>query len=243
MGPAENPVFSFEFFPPKTPEGKATPRTTWQQLAALTPKFFSVTFGAGGTTREGTLETVLEISRRRPFGAPHLSCIASTRARSRRNSRSTGRTASTTSSRCAATCPRAWGIRANCRTRTIWWPSSARPRATGSISRSPAIRNSIRRRAAPPTRSTTSSARSTPGRMARSRSISTTPTPTSVSSMIAAPPASRCRSCPASCRSAIFRSWRASRTPAAPRSRAGCASSSRAITTTWRRSVRSAWTW
>ncbi len=80
MSPAENPVFSFEFFPPKTAEGKAKLRTTWRQLAALKPKFFSVTFGAGGTTREGTLETVLEIRAAGHSAAPHLSCIASTRA-------------------------------------------------------------------------------------------------------------------------------------------------------------------
>ncbi|MBI3371532.1 MAG: methylenetetrahydrofolate reductase [NAD(P)H] [Betaproteobacteria bacterium] len=80
MGAAENPVFSFEFFPPKTAEGKAKLRTTWMQLAALKPKFFSVTFGAGGTTRVGTLETVLEIRNAGHAAAPHLSCIASARA-------------------------------------------------------------------------------------------------------------------------------------------------------------------
>ena len=80
MSAVENPVFSFEFFPPKTAEGKAKLRTTWLQLAALKPKFFSVTFGAGGTTRDGTLETVLEIRNAGHAAAPHLSCIASTRA-------------------------------------------------------------------------------------------------------------------------------------------------------------------
>ena len=54
-------VNSFEFFPPKTPEGKAKLRAAWQELATLKPRFFSCTFGAGGSTREGTLETVLEI--------------------------------------------------------------------------------------------------------------------------------------------------------------------------------------
>jgi len=70
---------SFEFFPPKTPEGKAKLRATWQELAALKPRFFSCTFGAGGSTREGTLETVLEIRAAGHEVAPHLSCIASTR--------------------------------------------------------------------------------------------------------------------------------------------------------------------
>jgi len=72
-------VNSFEFFPPKTPEGKAKLRATWQELAALKPRFFSCTFGAGGSTREGTLETVLEIRAAGHEAAPHLSCIASTR--------------------------------------------------------------------------------------------------------------------------------------------------------------------
>ncbi|OGA01468.1 MAG: methylenetetrahydrofolate reductase [NAD(P)H] [Betaproteobacteria bacterium RIFCSPLOWO2_02_67_12] len=73
-------VFSFEFFPPRTPEGKEKLRATWQQLARLGPRFFSVTFGAGGSTREGTLETVLEIRAAGFEAAPHISCVASTRA-------------------------------------------------------------------------------------------------------------------------------------------------------------------
>jgi methylenetetrahydrofolate reductase (NADPH) len=72
-------VFSFEFFPPKTPEGAAKLRTTWKQLGQLKPQFFSVTFGAGGSTREGTLTTVLEIRDDGHAAAPHISCIASTR--------------------------------------------------------------------------------------------------------------------------------------------------------------------
>lgn len=73
-------VYSFEFFPPKTVEGKAKLRATWQQLAQLKPRFFSVTFGAGGSTREGTLETVTEIRAAGHEAAPHISCVASTRA-------------------------------------------------------------------------------------------------------------------------------------------------------------------
>ncbi|RBJ68373.1 methylenetetrahydrofolate reductase [NAD(P)H], partial [Pseudomonas sp. MWU12-2534b] len=69
----------FEFFPPKTPEGVAKLRTTRQQLAQFKPQFFSVTFGAGGTTRDGTLSTVLEIRSEGQAAAPHLSCIGSTR--------------------------------------------------------------------------------------------------------------------------------------------------------------------
>lgn len=71
-------IFSFEFFPPKTPEGVEKLRATRRQLAQLKPAFFSVTFGAGGSTRDRTLETVLEIRSEGYAAAPHLSCIGST---------------------------------------------------------------------------------------------------------------------------------------------------------------------
>lgn len=74
-----NLTLSFEFFPPKTPEGVEKLRATREKLAALKPKFFSVTFGAGGSTRDRTLETVLEIQRSGSEAAPHLSCIGSTK--------------------------------------------------------------------------------------------------------------------------------------------------------------------
>ena len=72
-------IFSIEFFPPKTTEGVDKLRETRRQLAQLRPKFFSVTFGAGGSTRDRTLETVLEIQGEGLAAAPHLSCIGSTR--------------------------------------------------------------------------------------------------------------------------------------------------------------------
>ena len=71
-------VFSFEFFPPATPEGVVKLRATRDQLAQLKPAFFSVTFGAGGSTRDRTLETVTEIQQQGLPAAPHISCIAST---------------------------------------------------------------------------------------------------------------------------------------------------------------------
>ena len=80
MQSQSNPhTFSFEFFPAKTPEGMAKLRTTRQQLAQFKPEFFSVTFGAGGTTRDRTLDTVLEIRGEGYAAAPHLSCIGSSR--------------------------------------------------------------------------------------------------------------------------------------------------------------------
>jgi methylenetetrahydrofolate reductase (NADPH) len=72
-------ICSVEFFPPKTPEGVAKLRATRRQLAQLEPAFFSVTYGAGGSTREGTLATVLEMRAEGLEAAPHLSCIGSTR--------------------------------------------------------------------------------------------------------------------------------------------------------------------
>ncbi|RFB71030.1 MULTISPECIES: methylenetetrahydrofolate reductase [NAD(P)H] [unclassified Herbaspirillum] len=71
--------FSIEFFPPKTPEGTEKLRVTRAKLAELQPKYFSVTFGAGGSTQQGTLDTVLEIIREGHVAAPHLSCIGSSR--------------------------------------------------------------------------------------------------------------------------------------------------------------------
>jgi len=73
-------AFSFEFFPPKTTEGMERLRATWKQLAQLKPKFFSCTYGAGGSTRDRTLETVLEIRSAGHTAAPHISCVGATRA-------------------------------------------------------------------------------------------------------------------------------------------------------------------
>ncbi len=75
----EGRKFSFEFYPPKTAEGAAKLQQTVKQLGQLKPDFFSVTYGAGGSTREGTLSTVLSIREAGHAGAPHLSCVASTR--------------------------------------------------------------------------------------------------------------------------------------------------------------------
>ncbi len=72
-------VFSFEFFPPQTPEGVEKLAAARKRLAPLKPEFFSVTFGAGGSTQERTLETVQQIKAEGYSAAPHLSCIGSTR--------------------------------------------------------------------------------------------------------------------------------------------------------------------
>lgn len=70
---------SIEFFPPQTPEGEAKLRATCKELAVLQPEFFSVTYGAGGSTRERTFKAVQEIAAEGQQAAPHLSCVGSTR--------------------------------------------------------------------------------------------------------------------------------------------------------------------
>ena len=73
------PLFSFEFYPPQTPEGAEKLAVVRKQLAVLQPDYFSVTFGAGGSTRERTLEVVQQIKTEGIEVAPHLSCVGSTR--------------------------------------------------------------------------------------------------------------------------------------------------------------------
>ena len=70
---------SFEFFPPKTPEGVAKLKQVRQDLYALKPEFFSVTYGAGGSTQDGTLQQVQAILKDGFDAAPHFSCIGATR--------------------------------------------------------------------------------------------------------------------------------------------------------------------
>lgn len=72
--------FSFEFFPPNTPVGSEKLKAVVQELAAVQPEFFSVTYGAGGSTRDKTLTTVQDIAAMGFEAAPHLSCVGSTEA-------------------------------------------------------------------------------------------------------------------------------------------------------------------
>lgn len=68
-------TISVEFFPPKTEEGKENLRKTRGELAKLKPAFFSVTYGAGGSTQQGTVETILEIQKSGIDAAPHITCV------------------------------------------------------------------------------------------------------------------------------------------------------------------------
>lgn len=70
---------SFEFFPPNTPVGVEKLKAVVQQLGALSPQYFSVTYGAGGSTRDKTLSAVMDIAAAGFEAAPHLSCVGSTR--------------------------------------------------------------------------------------------------------------------------------------------------------------------
>jgi len=76
----KNSALSFEFFPPKTADGIANLRETRKKLATFNPEFFSVTFGAGGSTRDRTMDTVFEIQDEGFDAAPHISCISSSKA-------------------------------------------------------------------------------------------------------------------------------------------------------------------
>jgi methylenetetrahydrofolate reductase (NADPH) len=70
---------SFEFYPPQSPEGAERLAATRQRLATLKPEYFSVTFGAGGSTQDRTLETIKQIHAEGHTATPHLSCVGSTR--------------------------------------------------------------------------------------------------------------------------------------------------------------------
>ena len=72
------PAISFEFFPPNTPVGSEKLKAVVADLAAVKPEFFSVTYGAGGSTRDKTLATVKDIAALGHEAAPHLSCVGST---------------------------------------------------------------------------------------------------------------------------------------------------------------------
>ena len=80
MSTAATTPISFEFFPPNTPVGSAKLKTVVQDLAVVRPEFFSVTYGAGGSTRDKTLATVKDIAAMGHEAAPHLSCVGSTAA-------------------------------------------------------------------------------------------------------------------------------------------------------------------
>ena len=73
--------FSFELFPPRTPEGVAKLPAIIGQLAAVRPNYFSITYGAGGSTQDGTYETLVTVVKQTGAeAAPHLTCVGSTRA-------------------------------------------------------------------------------------------------------------------------------------------------------------------
>jgi methylenetetrahydrofolate reductase (NADPH) len=78
---ATQPSFSFELFPPRTPEGVAKLPSVIDQLATVRPNYFSITYGAGGSEQEGTYETLVTVVKHSGAEAvPHLTCVGSTRA-------------------------------------------------------------------------------------------------------------------------------------------------------------------
>jgi methylenetetrahydrofolate reductase (NADPH) len=78
---AKGPTWSFEFFPPKTPEGMASFDTAVGELSALEPAYVSITYGAGGSARDTTYDLVVRVNEEQAFPAmPHLTCVGHTRA-------------------------------------------------------------------------------------------------------------------------------------------------------------------
>ena len=220
-------TFSFEFFPPQDRRGASrscAPRGS--QLAQLKPRFFSVTFGAGGSTRERTLETVLEIRPRGTQAAPHISCIGSTSAPTSGDCSSATSRRGHPAHRRAARRPALGHARrrASSATRTSWSrfiraetgdcvPHRGRrlsgvPSAGAQPERRPAQLQAQGRRRR--------ERRDHAVLLQRRRLLP-------LRRRVRGARASTSRSSPASCRSAISPSSRASPTPAAPRSRAGSA--------------------
>lgn len=76
--PQSKTAVSFEFYPPKSPEGWTKLQQVHADLSQVNPEFFSVTYGAGGSTQEDTISTVIELHQRGISTAPHISCIGST---------------------------------------------------------------------------------------------------------------------------------------------------------------------
>jgi 5,10-methylenetetrahydrofolate reductase len=201
-----NLPLSFEFFPPKTPEGAAKLRVARQDLYAHKPEFCSVTFGAGGSTQEGTFGTVKEILDEGVAAASHFSCVGATKATVREQ----------------LAMLRAMGVK---RLVALRGDLPSGYGAGGEFHYASDLVAFIReetgdafrievaaypeihpRPGRPMPTCRPSSKRSRPAPTPPSRSISSTPTLISASSTMRRPWAWTCPSCPASCRSRVPRS-------------------------------------
>ncbi len=213
---------SFEFFPPNTPVGDEKLKTVVRELGALRPEFFSVTYGAGGSTRDKTLATVTAIAAAGFEAAPHLSCVGSTRQN----------IAETLDTYRAQNIRRIVALRGDLPSGTATAGEFRYAADLVSFIREaqgadwhvevaaypeyhPAQRYAARESAA--------LRRQGQGRRERGDHAvpSSTPTPTSTSSRTRAGSARTCRSCRASCRSTTSRRSRSSRSATASRFRAG----------------------
>jgi methylenetetrahydrofolate reductase (NADPH) len=126
---------SVEFFPPKTPEGVEKLAAVRQQLYAIRPEYCSVTYGAGGSTQEGTLQAVRAILSEGCDAAPHFSCIGASKA-SVRAELAQFRAEGIQPHRGAlrGDMPSGYGgLAASSATPATWWRLSARKRAITSI--------------------------------------------------------------------------------------------------------------
>ena len=134
MSESTSPAFSLEFFPRDLAGQERLVRAA-KQMLAIQPKYVSVTFGAGGSTRAGTADAVRTLRNLGCDAAPHLSCVGASR-QDLRDILQAYKNEGVRRGRCAATCRPAWAAtRASCAMPTSWCPSSARKPATGSTSK------------------------------------------------------------------------------------------------------------
>jgi hypothetical protein len=232
------PSFSFELFPPKTPEAMEKLKTAIRALNAAGPEYFSVTYGAGGSTRERTFETVAWLVGQGIDTAPHLACIGSERDEVRGILRDYRERGIRRIVALRGDLPSGMGVGASGDFRyanelvdfiraehgghfhieVAAYPEY-HPQAPNPIKDLENFRRKVEAGPTPPSPNTF-----------------ITPTPISALWTRAAPKAWRSPSSPASCPSPTSPSWLASRTPAGRRSPVGYAAAWRATETTWNRS-------
>src|SRR5690554_4310463 len=141
--------FSFEFFPPKTDQGKEKLQVVRDQLAEVNPDFFSVTFGAGGSTRDRTIETVLSLHKQGISTAPHLSCVGGTRAEIGELLDVYKENGINRIVALRGDLPSGMGASVSCVTPTSWWNSSGNTAGITSTWKWPPTRNFTPRPAMP----------------------------------------------------------------------------------------------
>lgn len=172
MTDSTSPALSLEFFPPRDIAAQERLVRAAKQMLAIRPRYVSVTFGAGGSTRAGTEETVRTLTNLGCDAAPHLSCIGASREQLREILNHYREAGVHRVVALRGDLPSGMGaMPASCAMPATWCVSSARKPAIGSTSKWPPIPRCTRRPPAPRPISTISWPRSRPARMPRSRNI------------------------------------------------------------------------